>query len=148
MDGHDRNLPDRPCPLVKTKLVKLLNAKKIVFSKAKGKVELDSLPLGAFVVAMSEKMKGASKVDDDDGEACDDGDSVVAIPVGALETQRKALDMALKIRGLYAAEKHEVNVTEKISNEDRMMLKIIARDLAKRRIAFENGTITHKKALR
>ncbi len=115
---------------LKTKLVKLLNAKKIVFSKVKGKVDLDSLPIGAFVVTKSEKMKGAFRKDEDDAEVYDDGDSIVAIPVEALETQRKALDMALKIMGLYAPEKHEVNVIENISDEDKRVLKKIAKELA------------------
>ena len=48
--------------------------------------------------------------DNGDGEEMiiDEGDTLLAINVADPEIQRKALDMAYKVKGLYAPEKREV----------------------------------------
>ena len=108
---------------LKTKLVKLIYAKKVVFNKVKGKVDASSLPAGAFIVAESENLKLPG-----------DKDTVVAIPVEALETQRRALDMAFKVVGLYKPIEANVTVKEHIDDEDRDMLRDIAKELGKRAV--------------
>ncbi len=120
---------------LKTKLVKLIYAKRVVFTKVKGKVDFSSLPKGAFIVAESAKRALADK--GEDAEAFDIGDTVVAIPVEDLEIQRRALDMALKAIGLYKPVEASVTVKEHIDDEDRDMLRDIAKELGRR--ALKDG---------
>jgi len=48
-----------------------------------------------------------------------DGEIVTQVEVEAIEVQRKTLDMALKVKGLYAPEKHEVkHGFEDLSDDD------------------------------
>jgi len=91
---------------LKNKLASLLEARQVNLIKIKGEVEPGSLPPGAMVVAKSSVK--AWKGRGEDVEPVDDGDTVVAIPVEALETQRRSLDMAFKVKALYAPEKIDV----------------------------------------
>jgi hypothetical protein len=91
---------------LKTKVLELMEARETKFEKIKGAVLESNLPDGCRVMATS----GTVSLVKGDGEmrrAYSDGDSLIAIDIIALETQRKTLDMALKMKGLYAPEKHE-----------------------------------------
>jgi hypothetical protein len=81
---------------LKLKMLSLMDAKQIYFQKIKGAVDLASLPPGAAVVAQSMSVSPV-----------DDGETVIAIPVESLETQRRTLDMAIKVKGLYAKDNEQ-----------------------------------------
>lgn len=85
---------------LKTKFFRLLDAKETRFEKVKGAVLQGSLPECCRVLTTSGTIVTAK-----DGQAYGDGDTLIAIDVVALETQRRTLDMALKMKGLYAPEK-------------------------------------------
>lgn len=86
---------------LKLKHSQLLETHKTVFQKIKGKVNEADLPEGAVIIA-----QGVKYMNDGD-DAYDDGDTLLAIDVADPEVQRKSLDMAYKVKGLYAAEKRE-----------------------------------------
>ena len=87
---------------LKLKHSQLLETHKTVFQKIKGKVNGEDLPEGAVIIA-----QGVKYMNDGD-DAYDDGDTLLAINVADPEVQRKTLDMAYKIKGLYAPEKREL----------------------------------------
>jgi len=91
---------------LKIKLIYLMDAKKTVVVKLKGQLDLNVIHPDAFEIVRTHKMAwsgtGESK------KAFDDGDTLIGIIVEDLEVQRRALDMALKMKGLYAPEKREV----------------------------------------
>ena len=89
-------------PALKLKHSQLLETHKTVFQKIKGKVNGEDLPEGAVIIT-----KGVKMMNDGD-MAYDDGDTLIAINVADPEVQRKALDMAYKVKGEYAAEKREL----------------------------------------
>ena len=91
---------------LKGKLISLIDAKQVTFHKVKGKVDLASLPHGAFIVAASSIMGWSGQ--GEEKEPVDEGDTIICLPTAALETQRKSLEMAMKIKGMFAPEKHEV----------------------------------------
>lgn len=99
---------------LKNKLISLVEAKQIVLTKVKGEVDPGSLPPGAMIVAKSSVMSWRGR--GEDAEPFDEGDSVVAIPMEALETQRRSLDMAFKIKALYAPEKIDVTDTRMVQS--------------------------------
>lgn len=90
---------------LKAKLISLIDAKQVLFHKVKGNVDPDCLPPGAFIVTESSILAYRGK--GEEKQEIDDGDTIVALPVQALETQRKSLEMAMKIKGMFAPEKHE-----------------------------------------
>lgn len=99
---------------LKIKLLSLIEAKETKFMKIKGYISSESLPDGARAMGTSGVIK-----QDKDGEFFADGDTLIAIDVDAVEIQRKTLDMALKVRGMYAPEKHEIqHGFEKLSDEE------------------------------
>jgi hypothetical protein len=90
---------------LKSKLIMLIEARQITFHKVKGRVDPNSLPPGAFIVAESNILGWSGN--GEDKQAVDEGDTVIAVPMSALETQRKSLEMAMKVKGMFAPEKHE-----------------------------------------
>lgn len=86
---------------LKKKLISLTQAKGVVFQKVKGHVDAESLPDGTSIVTESHKLAW-NQSSGDVSEAYDDGETVVAITVDSLETQRRSLDMAMKVKGMYA----------------------------------------------
>lgn len=92
---------------LKAKLLSLIGAKKTKFTKLKGKFEDGSAPEGVTILAETKKMAWSGK--GENAEPIDDGDTLVAVETESLETQRRSLDMAFKMKGLYAPA--EVNVT-------------------------------------
>ena len=91
---------------LKNKHAELLETKRTIFQKIKGQVDASDLPKNTFVIAEGKKLMGLDG--DDDRDVYDDGDTLLAINVADPEIQRKALDMAYKVKGEYAAEKKEL----------------------------------------
>lgn len=95
-----------------------MEARETVFQKLKGAVLQSTLPEGHRVVASS-----GTVITTKDGDLYGDGDTLIEIDVQALGVQVKATDMALKVKGLYAAEKveHSGSVATKLelTDEDR-----------------------------
>ncbi len=83
----------------------LLETHKSVFHKIKGQIN-GELPEGVQIIATSNKMAIAGR--GEDAVEYDDGETLLAINVADPEIQRKALDMAYKVKGTYAAEKREM----------------------------------------
>ena len=84
----------------------LLETHKTVFQKVKGKVNNTTLPEGVRIITESDRM--ATTGHGEDAMPYDDGETLLAINVADPEIQRKALDMAYKVKGTYAAEKREM----------------------------------------
>ena len=93
---------------LKNKHAELLETHKTVFQKIKGQISTDDLPENVSVIAEGKKMAGYGDGDGDDRDVYDDGDTLLAINVADPEIQRRALDMAYKVKGEYAAEKKEL----------------------------------------
>lgn len=89
---------------LKKKLLSLTEAKETKFQTMKGAVNPDSLPPNVNILATT----GVIEHDEEGGMDYGTGDTLLAIGTDAIEIQRKTLDMALKVKGLYAPEKKEV----------------------------------------
>lgn len=87
---------------LKLKLISLLDANETKFIKVKGYINKNDLPEGS-------KSFGTSGLilKDKDGLSFGDGETLIGVKIKAIETQRKSLDMAFKIKGMNAPEKHE-----------------------------------------
>lgn len=90
---------------LKMKHTELLECQKTVFQKIKGHIGEQDLGEGIQIVAESHKMASDGK--GDDSILYDDGDTLLAINVADPEIQRRALDMAYKVKGTYAPVKHK-----------------------------------------
>ena len=88
---------------LKTKLLELVEAKQTIYQKVKGAIKADDLPAGHRLVVSS----GLLEFDKEGKGVFGTGDTLIEIDVVALETQRRSLDMAFKVKGLYAPEKKE-----------------------------------------
>lgn len=91
---------------LKAKLVELLHSRETKFHIVPGKIDQALLPAGVKIMGEFVREKATK-----DGMILEDT-TLVAIDVEAKELQRKALDMALKVQGLYAPEKVEVSGME------------------------------------
>lgn len=89
--------------VLKLKLLSLMEARESKFVKIKGAVNADKLPEGSEIIVTSGLL-----VQNDESDFFSDGETLIAIDVEAIETQRKSLDMALKVKGLNAPVKHQV----------------------------------------
>ncbi len=87
--------------VLKLKLVQLMEGKQTIFQKVKGSVDQSQLPEHCKVMAVS-SVPGQS----DDSVAAA-GETLLAVDLENLELQRRTLDMALKVKGMYGPEKHE-----------------------------------------
>lgn len=85
----------------------LLECNKTAFHKVKGHVDETLLDEGVTIIAQSSKMATSGR--GEDAVEYDDGETLLAINVADPEIQRKALDMAYKIKGEYAPEKRELS---------------------------------------
>ena len=91
---------------LKGKLQSLVGAKKTVFQKIKGAVNPEDLPPGYRLITTT-----GVTIENDKGEPIfSDGDSLIEIEVESLGIQTKALDMALKVKGLYAPDVVKVDL--------------------------------------
>jgi hypothetical protein len=95
---------------LKTKLLQLMEARETRFEKIRGPM--------LFKKALPEGMRVLAKNGDE---------TLFAIDVAALGIQIKALDLALRVKGLYAAEKHDhggqVVTVMTLSEEDRQLAR-------------------------
>lgn len=87
---------------LKAKLISLIDANETKFIKVKGFIDKKDLPEGSTSFGTSGLI-----LKDKDGLSFGDGETLLGIKVKAIETQRKSLDMAFKIKGMNAPEKHE-----------------------------------------
>jgi len=92
------------------KLLRLLDAKEMKLVKMKGELDEDSLAPRCRVLAKSKQTKYAGK----DAVEYKEEYTVIAVIVEALEIQRRALDMALRVRGLYAPDQLHLTGLEKL----------------------------------
>jgi hypothetical protein len=94
---------------LKIKVLQLMEAKETVFQRMKGKVNPVSLPEGHRIAAST-------------GE-----DTLLEIDVAALSVQIKALELALRVKGLFAPDRHEhsgaVSTPIQLTDEDRAVLR-------------------------
>ena len=116
---------------LKTKIVSLMNGKQTIYHKVKGAVSPGDLPPGWRIVATSGiVMKAGRKTDgDEEEEVFGDGDTLLACDIEFPELQRRTLDMALKVKGLYAAEKREVTGKDGAPIEHKVGLDDVVVDL-------------------
>jgi hypothetical protein len=91
--------------VLKAKLLQLLNARETKFVNITGTIKTETLDPSCRVVAEASQEKLVGK----DATPYDEESSVLAIDTEAQETQRRTLDMALKVKGMYAAD--EIKVT-------------------------------------
>ena len=89
---------------LKSKVKSLMNAGETKFVKIKGAVDKDKLPPGQRIVCAS----GSTLNKGTDEETFVTEETLIAIDQAAKETQRRSTDMAIKIRGMYAADKLEI----------------------------------------
>ncbi len=96
---------------LKMKLVSLMEAKETKFQTMKGELDPDKRAAGVSVlsVASQEKYNNA-------GVPYTETDTLIGIEVENRELQRRTLDMALKVKGSYAPEKHDHNVKGEIKH--------------------------------
>ena len=108
---------------LKTKVLELMEAKETAFQKVRGAVLQSSLPEGHRVVAIS----GTVITTKNGGAVYGDGDSLLEIDVQNYGVQVKSLEMALKVKGLFAPERREhsgtVSTTLQLTDEDRILLR-------------------------
>lgn len=86
---------------LKIKLLELLEAKKTIFIKLKGEIDKQSLPSNVQIIASAVSTKTSPS------GMFEEIENILGVTVEDKEAQRKALDMALRISGLYAPEKRE-----------------------------------------
>jgi hypothetical protein len=102
---------------LKIKLLNLLDAEETKIVKISGAVNPESLPDRCRVLCST----GSIESDKDSGEHFGTGETVLAISIRANETQRRTLDMAMKAKGMYAPERHEVTGEKGGPIETRMV---------------------------
>jgi len=90
---------------LKTKLIQLMDIEETKIITVSGKVDQDKLPGFCRFITETETKKYTN--DTNDGDSVIEYKTVLAINSKAIETQRKTLDMALKVRGMNAPEKYE-----------------------------------------
>jgi hypothetical protein len=105
LDDHGYSETD-----LKIKVLQLMEAKETVFQRMRGTVDQGTLPEGHKVAAIT------------------DEDTLLEIDVAALGIQIKALELALRVKGLFAADriKHSGVVSTTIlqlTDEDRALLR-------------------------
>lgn len=96
---------------LKRKLFELMEAEETKLVKVKGAVNQEDLPGNQRVLCVSGLMT-REKVDGEPERVFSDGETLLAVDHKANETQRRSLDMALKVRGMYSAEKLDITGLE------------------------------------
>lgn len=94
---------------LKKKLLSLFDATDTKLQTLKGRIDEIDPTLKPLAVTAQTKLTPR-------GDQYEETETLVSIPVKSLEIQRKALDMALKIQGMYAPEKHEHNVKGRLEH--------------------------------
>jgi hypothetical protein len=96
---------------LKAKLSSLLEARETKFQTMKGDLDAGNAApnISILSVATQDKYNNA-------GQAYTETDTLIGIEVENLELQRRVLDMALKVKGTYAPEKHDHSVKGEIKH--------------------------------
>lgn len=116
---------------LKGKLLSLVGAKKTVFQKIKGAVRQEDLPPGYRLITTT----GFASENNEGSPIFSDGDSLIEITVEALGIQTKGLDMALRVKGLYAPEVHKIEVERiPMSEAERLGYEKLAIEIAQQEI--------------
>lgn len=116
---------------LKGKLLSLVGAKKTIFQKIKGAVRQEDLPPGYRLITTS----GMTEENNEGSPIFIDGDSLIEIEVDALGIQTKSLDMALRVKGLYAPEVHKIEVERiPMSEAERLGYEKLAIEIAQQEI--------------
>lgn len=100
---------------LKNKVKQLMTSKDTKFIKVKGAVSKEELKPGQRIVCTSGVVTTEK---DDNGDVVDvfgTGETLIAIDTAAKETQRRSADMAIKIKGMYAAEKLDVTGVDELA---------------------------------
>lgn len=100
---------------LKEKLLSLIEAKQTKFIKIKGAVSAKNLPAGCELITTA-----GAVFETKDGMIFGEGESLLAINTDSIETQRRSLDMALKIRGAYAPDEVKVSGLENLADKIQM----------------------------
>jgi len=111
---------------LKLKLISLVEAKETKFLKIKGYIGDDDLPDGAKAFGTSGLVVKGKDDDGEDVEKYSAGETIIGIDIEAIETQRKTLDMALKVKGMNAPIVYDHNVKLKDMEDAQLDLKIAA----------------------
>ena len=88
---------------LKTKLVSLLEIKETKIITVKGKLTEDQVPNNCIVIVETENEKLNAQ-----GDSYTEYQTVLGINMEANEIQRRSLDMAFKVKGMYADQKVEI----------------------------------------
>lgn len=99
---------------LKRKVKQLMSAKETKFHKLKGAVSQDELEPGQRVVCTSGRVHWDEDENGEETMKYGEGDTLIAIDVENKELQRRTTDMAIKMKGLYAADKLELSGLEKL----------------------------------
>jgi hypothetical protein len=112
---------------LKIKVLQLMEAKETVFQRMKGKVNPASLPEGHRVAAST-------------GE-----DTLLEIDVAALGIQIKALELALRVKGLFAPDQYEhsgaASTPIQLTDQDRALLRKVIDASAKKLMHARRETV-------
>ncbi len=98
---------------LKERLVKGFDVSETKIINVKGEIKKEELPQGARLLFV-----GVLTKCDKQGNDYDELTSVIALDMASIEVQRKFLDMGLKMKGLYAAEHHIIEVKPLITYKD------------------------------
>lgn len=88
---------------LKTKLVSLLDIKETKIITIKGELTDDEIPVNCIVIAKTENEKLNAQ-----GDSYIEYQTILGINMEANEIQRRSLDMAFKVKGMYADQKVEI----------------------------------------
>ena len=89
---------------LKIKLMELLNCNETKFITIKGKVEEKDLPTNVKIITSSKLIKEFKT-----GGRYIEYNTLLGINIDAKETQRRTLDMAIKVKAMYAPVKREIS---------------------------------------
>jgi len=117
---------------LKLKLISLLEGKETRFQTLKGKI--GQLKPGVEIIAETSQEKLNNK-----GDAYTETESLIGIEVENLELQRRSLDMAFKVQGSYAAEKHDHTVKGQVKHTHEQALSRALEQKAKMMESSGNG---------
>lgn len=116
---------------LKLKLISLMEAKETKFQTLKGDLDPDKSALGVSVLSVASQDKYNNV-----GVPYTETDTLIGIEVENKELQRRTLDMALKVQGSYAPEKHDHSVKGEVRYTHE---EALSRALAQKARALKGG---------
>jgi len=106
---------------IKLMVTALMEGRETVFQKVKGQINEEELPEGVKVISRGDEITHKTGIDGKLKTIF--GETLIAIPVRNLMAQIKAVDMAIKLKGLYAAEKKNISGSLEIRNIEVSFVK-------------------------